>query len=57
MNKSLFLEIATPLAERGFRVFPLVPKVWRACHLGTILIETLAREALGRQIRQALGTC
>lgn len=34
-----------------------VNQVWRACHLGAILIETLAREALGRQIRQSLGTC
>ena len=34
-----------------------VNQVWRACHLCAILIETLAREALGRQIRQSLGTC
>ena len=34
-----------------------VNQVGRACHLGAILMETLAREALGRQIRQSLGTC
>src|SRR5580704_10318037 len=31
--------------------------VWRACHLGAILIETLARKALGGQIRQSFGAC
>ena len=30
---SSFLEIAVPLAERGFRVFPLVPKDKRPVHM------------------------
>ncbi len=33
-----------------------VNQVWRACHLGPILIEAFAREAFGRQVRQFFGT-